>query len=348
MEYKFTKQHTLLAKGIAIILMLVHHLFAFPDRIRFPYIGFFHIEQYIAEFGKLCVAIFLFLSGVGLYYSLRGNKVENILKSVDKVKNMYINYWIVFLLFVPIGFWIFDVKFNLTELVTNFLGIQSTYDAEWWFFRTYIALLITYPFISVKFSNNKWIAFFQSFLGFIFGQVLKLVFKKLGANDIITDPFISILIWSSCFYIGVFFAKFNIFQMIKNIFKKYRMDNRISNIAIILAIILLRKFIPGGSGRDALLSPIFVICFTNIVYKSRIEKVLTLLGKHSNNMWLCHTFYCYYYFQNVIFYPKFSLLIVLFLIIVSLATSYVINYIIDFILKNNKVISSDNIKLSRQ
>jgi len=33
-KYEFTKLHTQIAKGIAITLMMIHHLFAFPYRIQ--------------------------------------------------------------------------------------------------------------------------------------------------------------------------------------------------------------------------------------------------------------------------------------------------------------------------
>lgn len=50
-------------KGVAIILMFAHHLFAFPDRVIPPnyYVNitnYFNIEGAIGEFGKICVPIF--------------------------------------------------------------------------------------------------------------------------------------------------------------------------------------------------------------------------------------------------------------------------------------------------
>lgn len=70
----FTKEHTQIAKGVAILLMIAHHLFAFPERIYINsgYISMvslfgYDIEFLIGIFGKLCVAMYLFLSGYGIY-----------------------------------------------------------------------------------------------------------------------------------------------------------------------------------------------------------------------------------------------------------------------------------------
>ncbi|WP_222422519.1 acyltransferase family protein, partial [Yersinia rohdei] len=83
----FTKKETNYIKGIAIILMLMHHLFAFPDRIphdaniinSLPFIGA-NVDNYLANFGKICVAIFLFISGYGFAFK---NKI-NFNYSIEK------------------------------------------------------------------------------------------------------------------------------------------------------------------------------------------------------------------------------------------------------------------------
>ena len=71
--------------------MLIHHLFAYPDRLNYSYIGFLGIERHIGEFGKICVAMFLFLSGFGVYYSLHNSTSikESFKKCINKMKLIY-------------------------------------------------------------------------------------------------------------------------------------------------------------------------------------------------------------------------------------------------------------------
>lgn len=73
---QFTKEHTKIAKGVAILLMLTHHLFAFPDRIHIQpgYIPILtisgeNIGGILVTFGNICVSMYMFLSGYRIYMS---------------------------------------------------------------------------------------------------------------------------------------------------------------------------------------------------------------------------------------------------------------------------------------
>lgn len=137
-ELNFTKDHTKIAKGVAILLMLTHHLFAFPERIHLSQgyisilsIGNNNIEFILGVFGKICVSIYMFLSGYGIYMSsLRKNNIT-LSNSFNRIKKLYINYWIVFILFVPIGFIFFNNQLNIREFILNFIGWSSSYNGEW-------------------------------------------------------------------------------------------------------------------------------------------------------------------------------------------------------------------------
>lgn len=66
---KFTKTDTLALKGIAICMMLFHHLFAFPERIPVGLnivdisVGGYDLSYIIAAFCKMCVAVYIYLGG---------------------------------------------------------------------------------------------------------------------------------------------------------------------------------------------------------------------------------------------------------------------------------------------
>ena len=61
-EYKgefISKSDAVIIQSVAVMLMVWHHLFGFPDRINVPYMllfdSFFHIETILSYFG-LCKA----------------------------------------------------------------------------------------------------------------------------------------------------------------------------------------------------------------------------------------------------------------------------------------------------
>lgn len=58
-------------QGIAVTLMVIHHLLGFPERISVQYyhvldFSFFHFETMLGYFGRICIAIFAFNSGYGI------------------------------------------------------------------------------------------------------------------------------------------------------------------------------------------------------------------------------------------------------------------------------------------
>ena len=65
----FNKNVTSQMKAIALLLMLVHHLWREPGFVRFEPIAYGNILRSIGLMSKICVGIFMFLSGYGLIAS---------------------------------------------------------------------------------------------------------------------------------------------------------------------------------------------------------------------------------------------------------------------------------------
>ena len=76
----FTQEDTRRLKGLAVILMIVHHLFIIAGRINadlfpVPQIHLFgsSFMALSAAFGKICVSLFFILSGFGQYRKYEQN-----------------------------------------------------------------------------------------------------------------------------------------------------------------------------------------------------------------------------------------------------------------------------------
>ena len=69
----FSRTDTKIIKGLAIVLMLMHHLWCFPERIAGGALKYlFTINGtssliLFGSFGKICVSIFFFVGGYGIY-----------------------------------------------------------------------------------------------------------------------------------------------------------------------------------------------------------------------------------------------------------------------------------------
>jgi hypothetical protein len=315
-----TKDETLIMKGIAILMMIAYHLFYFPERLKnVSYISLFpflinnnFVEYWITGFGQMCVSLFLFLSGYGLV--LANKKIEyKILwgNSLKKIKSFYINYWIVFLLFIPIGYLIFNLNIVSLEIfLKSIFCLSAKYNGEWWFASYYIQMLVLFPCIYIC-MEKKWKVVL--FISIILGLTYKLHEIKLFA-------------WQLPFVIGMIFVKINGFCKIRSLFENEK-NKKIKAVFGIIVLVILRYFIVkklnifSDFGLDWLIIPIFII-FSLELFKNL--KFLIVLGKHSGNMWLTHSFFCYYYLQKLVFYPKISILVILWTVILSMLSSIII------------------------
>jgi hypothetical protein len=345
-DYEFTKSHTQVAKGVAIILMMLHHLFRFPDRIEgVSYVSvlpFFQptVEYLLGDFGKICVAMYLFLSGYGLYAASSKKGKFTFRDSVQRVVKFLINYWVVFLLFIPIGLIWFSSNpryhWNVTELIKNFFTLSGSYNGEWWFIRLYIELVLLLPLIKrmlkrgIIFSFAVSLVFYSMY--FRIGVVFKIMsILPIKQSSLLYQDLPNLLFWQMSFCTGYIFAKFNLFRRMTRGIKSRGMDKKAFYVAMLSAIIIIRiamTYILGeweAPNYDYILAPLFILFCTNFIYPSRSNKVFLALGKHSTNIWLTHSFFCYYYFQKLVFLPKLSVLILIWLTVLCIASSMLIN-----------------------
>ena len=99
----FSKDETVKVKGIAILLLMFHHLFYNADRVaqsgmRFLWFSEEQIQP-IAIAARICVWIFVFLSAYGLTYSYNKNRqTETTLQFMVKHwLSLMKTYWVVYI-----------------------------------------------------------------------------------------------------------------------------------------------------------------------------------------------------------------------------------------------------------
>lgn len=342
-KYRFTKLHTEIAKGLAILLMVCHHLFAFPDRLNNVYFSSIipfsnnYLELQTGSFGKICVSMFLFLSGYGLYKSYLRNGYFKFEDSIKRIKKFLLNYWIVFILFVPIGLIWFGYNRDFNIFITNFFVLSSSYNGEWWFARLYIELLLLFPILKYLLNKNTIFYFCISLILCVLPLEIHVLFELLPQlsiikNNLIYNDLIQMLIWQPIFVLGCLTAKCDLFKVVNTFLFRMKLNKNYMYILVISFCVTARLNIPhllkiDASYVDILITPIIILFCTNIISKLKIKNIFIILGRHSSNIWLTHTFFVYYYFQKIAFYPKISLLIVIWVCLLSIASSIIINFI---------------------
>ena len=343
-----SKTDSLCLKGIAIIILIFNHSFRASlgsmlekyDIIYSPFSENFITN--ICEYFKICVPIFAFITGYGLYLSAK-DKCKD-LKSCEKwVTSRYIKTFS--------GFWfIYILSFVITQIydkypqsiyckdgmirgfayaVIDFLGLASllttpTMLGTWWYMSAALVFIILIP-IALKWSEK---------LGYITLIVSLIALPRLldtgYPGGMTAYPFILAVI------MGMIFAQYDLFAKINSIkITKNKVVSELIQFAIYIVLIISSIYVWLRLPREKAweyhyaFSPLIIICFCR-KYITRIpviKDILSFLGKHSMNIFLIHTFLRYTFFDEFIYSFKHFWLIALVLLAVSLAVSIVIEFI---------------------
>lgn len=318
-----TKTDTNVLKGIALLLLLCHHCFypgePYDDIVLWgvPLIG------RLGSFSKICVAIFVFLSGYGLtLQTMSKGGIGNMFSFYRRryVKLM-INYWFIWLIFVPMGVFAFHRTFPLVygehymfRAFWDFLGLhqavfnEAGYNATWWFYSCIIVLYLTYPIIW-RF-RRLW------FVTIPFAIVFEMAIFHIpffGPSNV-GPYFLS-------FVCGLSYAYVN-----PCILGGAKLSEKIF-LLLALAMVCEYRFHIGATYLwDAAIVIIGTFIYSIVSIPKYLSEILSFLGKHSFNIFLFHTFILGYYFHDYIYWSRNPLLIYLTLLAVCILISMFIEW----------------------
>lgn len=323
---EITKEKSLLLKGVAINFMMLLHLFAIPERIE-PYkvdkifnIFGYGLEYYIGNFSSICVGIYLILSGYGFSKKYENKEVEfkEILK---KILEFYKEYWKIFIIFIPLGFFLGVYQFSLKIFILNFISASNSYNGEWWFIKYYILFILTF-YLLKKYNVQNILCYSLILFVFHFSSV----FYKIEGITI----FYRYCYWQLYFIIGIELSK------LKYDFKLKK--NKVTARLMILVLFFISSLITYLGKYEGLFQPIitifFILFFINLNLTTVERKYLELTGKNSMNIWLFHSFFCFYYFKKYVYYLKNPILIYLVFMFSNIIVSILLKNIFKKFIKN--------------
>ena len=302
--------------------MLIHHLFySEASRLRYDDL-IIHGHGLVNEIGifcKLCVAIFVFVSGYGLATKYRDGLQ---LKSyyLSRYKKLYLNYWFIWLIFVPIGVFVFHRTFTdvygthvALKAGLEFLGLlnltgQLGYNPTWWFYSCIIVLYLIFPWLNRQFEKSPYLiltlSLFAAFAGFI--------------------PFIA----PYSHYLLTFIAGMLMARK-PELFEPIGVKESLVSLVLLG---LMRNFCGGWT---FIVDTLICVGLAMLLYRIKLPKwldaVMENLGKHSMNIFLFHTFIFLYWFRDYIYITRNPLLIFLSLLL----SCWIISVVIEFI--KNKI-----------
>ena len=349
---KFTKEHTMQMKGIAIIILLFHHCFLNAQRwATVPYEklattkgwGYYpisfapfssHTIQYLASFSKICVAMFVFMTGYGMWVSYESQKKKTTMSNYIKKRmvTLMTGFLIIFvvteILAIPTGRFIevygHDFR-SVVYMIIDALGLAKLlgtplFCLTWWYMSLAIVLIMIFPFVHSIMEKYQWVVVVASII----------VPRACGFGQS-TDLFRYLLAYT----LGMYFAQHDLLARIKEKFMEQNVAGKLLSLIVSLVglavIIKCRqnawigwKYLDFWDGFAAMY--VIVISYIYILNGKWIVKGLGFLGKHSMNIFLIHSFYRDVFFHEITYSFYYAWLDYIVLMAISLVTSIVLEW----------------------
>ena len=349
---KFTKEHTMQMKGIAIIILLFHHCFLNAQRwATVPYEklattkgwGYYpisfapfssHMIQYLASFSKICVAMFVFMTGYGMWVSYESQKKKTTMSNYIKKRmvTLMTGFLIIFvvteILAIPTGRFIevYGHDFcSVVYMIIDALGLAKLlgtplFCLTWWYMSLAIVLIMIFPFVHSIMEKYQWVVVVASII----------VPRACGFGQS-TDLFRYLLAYT----LGMYFAQHDLLARIKEKFMEQNVAGKLLSLIVSLiglaVIIKCRqnawigwKYLDFWDGFAAMY--MIVISYIYILNGKWIVKGLGFLGKHSMNIFLIHSFYRDVFFHEFTYSFYYAWLDYIVLMAISLVTSIVLEW----------------------
>ena len=300
----FDKSRSLELKGIAIILMLFHHCFRIPEIFKGYSVSFYPFQEAtivnVAYASKICVSFFAFVTGYGLFLSYSDKKESAQRWAAKRYFKTFSGYWFIWIISALVcqlidgqtykTFFSGGLSKGIIYCVINFIGLDSlfntpTQNGTWWYMGAAVVFIISIPCIYQCKDN----------LGLLLvGTILmpRMLLRHDGSEIIASGT--AAFAFFVPLILGCIFARYDVFKKISSYSVSSRMYMFLVEIWGIAFLYKIYHYLDRGKfweihyGLFPLLCIILLV--ENAIPINGIRKLLMMLGKHSMNMYLIHTF----------------------------------------------------------
>lgn len=330
----FNKQDAKMTKGLAILLMVILHLFQRIENLPYTpllYIGGTPLVYYLGLIADATVPTYCFCMGYAHFLSADKDNKGYFKSNLKRLFSFMINYWIIVVLISLAGLAIgsYPVPKSPLTFLGNLTTILITYNGAWWFVKTYILFVLLLPILYRLAKKCHWLILLPlMFVVYTGSYYIRFATLPFTSQPILWLADVAGRFGTSLFpyIIGMVFCKHDLFTKIKEKFKV----NKLVSFLIFAAI-----FIVCFLAHIKLVSLYFSVFFAtalivgfNFWQKPRfITATFNFLGEHSTNIWLTHMFFYLHPFDDFVFIAKYPILILLLMLAVTIVCSYVLKLI---------------------
>lgn len=303
-----TREQSWELQGIAILLMFFHHFFLEMPSDPAPWFVNPGLAVRLAWFGKICVALFAFVSGYGMYYVLQREKKEGFFHGLRRdyraalrqLLAVYRKYWLVFLLIPGLELVTGAIPFEPKEFFLNFFALSTTYQTTWWYMGQYAVMLLLLPLLDMLFTRFAEAG--ERKRKYLFFGLLLLAGAALAVCGLaVYRPLWGLLLrlleglrlsFLLPFCAGYLLARYKIYQWLARIIRGKA--SVVTAVAAFAAAVVLRVILadsPSYARADFVIVPVLAYALLTLLQSvPPLEKVLAWLGRQSTYMWLIHGF----------------------------------------------------------
>ena len=318
---ELSRSDTTAIKGIAILLMLWHHLFLNT-------MAYGTLTHSLAVVFKVCVALFLFVSGYGLtkqYSQLEKPYFKNTVKFLlRRYANFFLSYWFCFVLVVVVGnvcgysfSEVYPAGRNTLKCVLLDVAGQMGYDSylnPWWFNKMIIQLYLVFPVLFLLIRNQ-----YLSWIGLALVIVVQLYAKNIPGH-----VFFIVEGGLPAFYLGMLSVRCRVTPGSNE--KKWMPLLFFVGLLVCIGLAVLHVMVVKDPYVAVLLRASMAFCVI-VAYKSIGDKhisVLEFVGKYATIMYLTHILFVKL-IPGVIYGAKYSVLIFVVFVAFCLVTAMLID-----------------------
>lgn len=339
-----SKEQSLGIKGIALLMMLVHHAYSFPEWYNIP---FTENLVPVGMFANYCVPIFALLSG--WIYGLSNKR--GLLYSCKKILSFLVSYWVMFIVIASFAIIFAGWRPALWEIRAELFPLRPTgLMCFCWYVSYYSLIMLLLPFV----KKCESIFRFRMAALFVSLAAISLLYCQISTSKVLFFKSSALLITP---IIGYYLATSQ--STYGFIGKITRLGNRsilfcclsISVIAVAMFCLFSPYSTMLSTNLISRLQPLSIhyndylaleynitgcLCFLSLylfVHTSAYRAVsgfLSLIGKYSMNMWFIHCIFfsdiTKSFFQPFITWAYPSLLVIPCMLVICLLLAIVINW----------------------
>lgn len=337
-------------KGIALVIMFVHHFFTFPnwlvEGIEYSWMEGFS-DLYCGA-TKICVAVFAFLTGY--FYAFA--KKKTLAYSLRKISDVLVSYWIIYVPFWALSIGLGCHVFSYKDILHELFGLYNSVMCFCWYIYFYCIIMLLLPILTRPLNRGIW-------ADLLVLLVLPAAVMEYWVNQepywLVEAVLYNFISWLPCVFSGYLFARHDVFARV--------FDPRLGKLSgwKKAAVLLVTGWIGfrgrylvqdlqlgyltilGGRYRlqfplDILYAPLFVYGFGNLLQYVKGKLPFTLLekiGEKSMLMWFIHCIFfnvCKAYTQPILYFPKNPVLVLLNGLLICYVLACLVNPVLKLLL----------------